>query len=180
MGITLSLWHPCKAATSWKHWKVWVQTAISSLEFGNSFRVLAPDDYFAYSCIFHDWVIREYWKSLWTDYRYSFHSNFYYLDQLRIRKLNWLLAASQYDVLNIRAEYRRVISSLDIPIYTEMTNELQKYKLLDIDALNSLIREYKYTFKAGNDWFVNLEVHRDTNVYIPNRTSCKSDALSRQ
>lgn len=53
------------------------------------------------------------------------NSNFYYLDQLRNRKLNWLLAAPQYDVLNIRAKYRRVISSLDIPIYTEMTNELQ-------------------------------------------------------
>lgn len=108
------------------------------------------------------------------------NSNFYYLDQLRNRKLNWLLAAPQYDVLNIRAKYRRVISSLDIPIYTEMTNELQKYKLLDIDALNSLIREYKYTFKAGNDQFVNLEVRRDTNVYIPNRTSCKSEYLLRQ
>lgn len=83
-------------------------------------------------------------------------------------------------VLNIRADYRRVISTLDIPIYTEMTNELQKYKLLDMKALNSLIREYKYTFKTGNDRVFNLEVRRDTNVYIPNRTSCRSDTLLRQ
>lgn len=107
-------------------------------------------------------------------------SNFYYLDQLRNKKLNWLLAAPQYDVLNIRANYRRVISSLDIPIYTELTNELQRNKLLDMKALNSLIRKYKYTFKAGNDRFVNLEVRRDSNVYIPHRTSCKSETLSRQ
>lgn len=52
-----------------------------------------------------------------------------------------------------------------------------KYKLLDMDVLNSLIREYKYIFKVGNDCVFNLEVCRDINVYIFNRILCKSDIL---
>lgn len=38
------------------------------------------------------------------------NSNFYYLDQLRIRKLNWLLAASQYDV---RAKHKSGLPESD-------------------------------------------------------------------
>lgn len=46
-----------------------------------------------------------------------------------------------------------------------------------MDVLNSLIREYKYIFKVGNDYVFNLEVCRDINVYIFNRILCKSDIL---
>lgn len=43
--------------------------------------------------------------------------------------------------------------------------------------LNSLIRENKYVFKAGNDQFVNCNVRRVSNVHTFYMSSCKTDVL---
>lgn len=104
-------------------------------------------------------------------------SNQFYMEKLKDWKINWLVAAPQYDVLTLRANHRKVIRALDIPVYTELIDELQKYKLLDMRALNSLVLNNQYAFEAGNNTFIDLDVRRHSNVYIPHTSSCKSEAL---
>ena len=106
-------------------------------------------------------------------------SNTFYLEYLRNRKACSLLAAPQYDVLNIRRKHRKVIRVLDIPVFTELTKELSKYGILDATALNRLIIENRHQFQSGNGQFINLDVRRYENVYVPYRSSCRTEATYR-
>ncbi|XP_062605544.1 uncharacterized protein LOC134267333 [Saccostrea cucullata] len=103
----------------------------------------------------------------------------FYMDYLTNKKVNWLLSASQYDVLTIRANHRKMIRTLDIPVFTELTNELQKYGMLDVNALNSLVKENRYDFKIAHNSSVSLDVHRYANIYLPYRSSCRTEAIYR-
>jgi hypothetical protein len=106
--------------------------------------------------------------------------NQFYMDHQRNRKSNWVLMASQYDVLMIRAKQRKIIRELDIPVFSELTNELRKYGMLDLKALNSLIKDNKYDFQIGNAPVISLDVHRYGNVYVPQSYSCKTENLFRR
>lgn len=86
------------------------------------------------------------------------------MERLTDWKINWLVAAPQYEVLTLRTNHTKVIRALDIPVYTELIDELQKYKLLDVRALNSLVLNNQYAFEAGNNTFINLDVRRHSNV----------------
>lgn len=106
--------------------------------------------------------------------------NQFYMDHQRNRKSNWVLMASQYEVLMIRAKQRKIIRELDLPVFSELINEFRKYGILDLKALNSLIKENRYDFQAGKFPLVSLDVKRYANVYVPHTSSCKTETLYRR